>query len=57
MQVVSLISPGETDVEPAYYLVKEYLNMFGTRGKIPRDEKIVIAKVEWWLKKNKVKTR
>ena len=56
-QVVSHISPGETDVEPAYYLVKEYLNMFGTRGKIPRDEKIVIAKVEWWLNKNKVKTR
>ena len=48
---------GDKDVEPAYYLVKDYLNSFGTRGKSRRNEDIVINKVGWWLNKNKVKTR
>ena len=40
-----------------YYLVKDYLNSFGeARGKSQRDEDILINKVDWWLKKNKVKT-
>ena len=56
-QVVSHVMPGDKDVEPAYYLVKDYLNSFGTRGKSRRNEDIVINKVGWWLKKNKVKTR
>ena len=57
VQVVSNISPGERGVEPAYYLVKDYLSGFGARGKNPRDEKILNAKVQWWLDKNKVETR
>ena len=57
VQVVGNIRPGSKDVEPAYYLVKSYLNAFGARGKSRRDEDILINKVEWWLKKNKVETR
>ena len=56
-QVVANIRPGSKDEEPAYYLVKDYLNSFGTRGKSRRDEDILINKVDWWLKKNKVETR
>jgi hypothetical protein len=56
-QVVANIRPGSKDEEPAYYLVKDYLNSFGTRGKSRRDEEILINKVDWWLKKNKVETR
>ena len=56
-QVVANIRPGSKDVEPAYYLVKDYLNAFGARGKNRRDEDILTNKVHWWLTKNKVKTR
>ena len=56
-QIVANIIPGDDDVEPAYYLVKDFLNAFDARGKNRRDEDIVINKVNWWLKKNKVKTR
>ena len=55
--MVANIRPGSNDVEPAYYLVKNYLNGFGVRGKNRRDEEILINKVHWWLKKNKVETR
>jgi len=55
-QVVGNIRPGSKDEEPAYYLVKDYLNSFGAkRG--GRDEDMLVAKVDWWLKKNKVETR
>ena len=56
-QVVGNLYKGQKNVEPAYYLVKDYLNSFGARGKSQRDESILINKVDWWLKKNKVKTR
>lgn len=56
-QVVANIRPREKDVEPAFYLVKDYLNAFGTRGNNKRDEEILINKVDWWLNKNKVETR
>ena len=56
-QVVANIRPGSKDEEPAYYLVKDYLNMFGARGKNRENEKILINKVEWWLNKNKVQTK
>jgi len=55
-QVVANIRPGSKDVEPAYYLVKDYLNSFGTRGKNRRDDDILTNKVHWWLNKNKVET-
>ena len=56
-QVVANIRPGSKNEEPAYYLVKDYLNMFGARGKNRENEKILINKVEWWLNKNKVQTK
>ena len=55
-QVVGNLYKGQKNVEPAYYLVKDYLNSFGGRGRGGRDEDILINKVDWWLKKNKVKT-
>jgi hypothetical protein len=48
--------PGSKDEEPAYYLVKDYLNSFGSQRGGDR-ESMVVNKVEWWLKKNKVETR
>jgi len=56
-QVVANIRPGSKDEEPAYYLVKDYLNSFGSRGKNRRNEDMLINKVQWWLIKNKVSTR
>jgi len=55
-QVVGNIRPGSKDEEPAYYLVKDYLNSFSTR-RGGRDEDMLVAKVQWWLDKNKVETR
>ena len=48
--------PGSKDEEPAYYLVKDHLNAFGAR-RGNRDEDMLVNKVDWWLKKNKVQTR
>ena len=56
VQIVSNIRPGSKDVEPAYYLVKDYLNSFGDR-RGGRNESILLNKVEWWLEKNKVQTK
>jgi hypothetical protein len=55
-QIVANIMPGSKDEEPAYYLVKDYLNSFGSQRGGDR-ESMVVNKVEWWLKKNKVQTR
>ena len=55
-QIVANIMPGSRDEEPAYYLVKDYLNAFGAR-RGNRDEDMLVNKVDWWLKKNKVQTR
>ena len=56
VQVISNIRKGDRGVEPAYYLVKDYLNSFGAnRG--GRNERILTAKVQWWLDENKVETR
>ena len=55
-QIVANIMPGSKDEEPAYYLVKDYLNAFGAR-RGNRDEDMLVNKVDWWLKKNKVQTR
>lgn len=54
-QIIGNIRPGSKDVEPAYYLVKSYYNSFGSnRNTYVHDQ--VVNKVDWWLKKNKVKT-
>lgn len=55
-QIVANIMPGSKDEEPAYYLVKDYLNSFGSQRGGDR-ESMLVNKVEWWLKKNKVQTR
>ena len=55
-QIVANIMPGSKDEDPAYYLVKDYLNAFGAR-RGNRDEDMLVNKVDWWLKKNKVQTR
>ena len=55
-QIVANIMPGSKDEEPAYYLVKDYLNSFNSQRGGDR-ESMLVNKVEWWLKKNKVQTR
>ncbi len=55
-QIVGNIRPGSKDVEPAYYLVKDYWNAFGM-SRSHRNYDVVTAKVQWWLDKNKVETR
>ena len=55
-QIVGNIRPGSKDVEPAYYLVKDFWNSFGM-SRSHRNFDVVVNKVEWWLDRNKVETR
>ena len=55
-QIVGNIRPGSKDVEPAYYLVKDFWSSFGL-SRSHRNFDVVVNKVEWWLDKNKVETR
>ena len=55
-QIVGNIRPGSKDVEPAYYLVKDFWNSFGM-SRSHRNFDVVVNKVEWWLDKNNVETR
>ena len=55
-QVVGNIRPGSKDVEPAYYLVKDYWSSFDL-SRSHRNFDVVVNKVQWWLDKNKVETR
>ena len=55
-QIVANLSPGDKDVEPAYYLAKDYYNSFGAN----RDRNVVfdycVTKVEAWMRDNKIET-
>ena len=54
-QIVSDIRKGD-EVEPAYYLAKEYYNSFAqSRNSNVFDQ--VVNKVDAWLKDNKIETR
>ena len=55
-QEVANIRHGSNDVEPAYYLVKDFWSSFGL-SRSHRNFDVVVNKVEWWLDKNKVETR
>tara|TARA_B100001250_G_C19672458_1_gene732104 strand:- start:72 stop:860 length:789 start_codon:yes stop_codon:yes gene_type:complete len=55
-QIVANLSPGEKDVEPGYYLAKDYYNSFGAS----RSRNVVfdycVTKVEAWMRDNKIET-
>jgi len=54
-QIVGDIRKGD-DVEPAYYLAKDYYNSFAqSRNSNVFDQ--VVSKVDAWLKDNKIETR
>ena len=50
-QVVGNLYKGQKNVEPILFSKRLF-----KYGKSQRDEDILINKVDWWLKKNKVKT-
>ncbi len=56
-QIVSDLYKGQQDVEPAYYLAKDYYNAFG----VDRSRNVVfdycVSKVEGWMRDNKIETR
>jgi len=56
-QITANIRPGSKDVEPAYYLTKDYYKSFDMY--VDRNSYFDMAsvKVKWWLNKNKVETR
>tara|TARA_B100000287_G_scaffold361267_1_gene353978 strand:- start:98 stop:655 length:558 start_codon:yes stop_codon:yes gene_type:complete len=55
-QIVANLSPGDKDVEPGYYLAKDYYNSFGA----DRNRNVVfdycVAKVTAWMEDNKIET-
>ena len=55
-QIVANLSPGDKDVEPGYYLAKDYYNSFGeyTSRNVVFD--YVVTKVEAWMRDNKIET-
>ena len=55
-QITANIRPGSKDVEPGYYLTKDYFKSFGMYTDRNRDFDMAVVKVDWWLKKNKVET-
>ena len=55
-QITANIIPGSKDVEPGYYLTKDYFKSFGMYTDRNRDFDMAVVKVDWWLKKNKVET-
>ena len=56
-QITANITPGSKDVEPGYYLTKEYFQSFDMYVDRNVEFDMAVAKVDWWLNKNKVKTR
>jgi hypothetical protein len=55
-QIVANLSKGDTDVEPAYYLTKEYYNSFGLRVNSNRSFDYTLAKVSGWMEMNNIET-
>ena len=55
-QIVANLRKGQKDVEPAYYLAKDYYNSFGG----DRSRNVVfdycVAKVDGWMRDNKIET-
>lgn len=55
-QIVANLYKGQKDVEPGYYLAKDYYNSFGE----DRNRNVVfdycVAKVEGWMRDNKIET-
>lgn len=55
-QIVGNLRKGQTGVEPAYYLAKDYYNSFGEN----KDRNVVfdyvVTKVDAWMKENKIET-
>ena len=56
-QITANIVPGSKDVEPGYYLTKEYFQSFDMYVDRNVEFDMAVAKVDWWLNKNKVETR
>ena len=56
-QITANIRPGSKNVEPAYYLAKDYFQSFDMYVDRNAEFDMASVKVEWWLKKNKVETR
>ena len=55
-QITANIRPGSKNVEPAYYLAKDYFQSFDMYVDRNAEFDMASVKVEWWLKKNKVET-
>ena len=56
-QITANIAPGSKDVEPAFYLAKDYFKSFDKYTSRNAEFDMAVVKVEWWLNKNKVETR
>lgn len=55
-QIVANMSKGDTGVEPAYYLTKDYYNTFGLAVNNNRSFNNTMAKVSGWMEMNNIET-
>ena len=55
-QIVANLRKGQKDVEPAYYLAKDYYNSFGESHNRNAVFDKVVTKVQAWMDKNKIET-